>query len=261
MNTKIIIAGLSVGLLAIGIYSYLGSSTAVVQEASSDVAQSGSVERGSSLNAPDGALGAAATASASRSSVDAGEYQYVQDRLAIMRERRPNRNYNPEEVAAAMARTNAWTPTTTPPTGLPLSQEELSDGREFIDFDSLKIETLVPGDTIKLPIGAADQEYEVKIDNVEVQDESRLAFSGHIEGYDGQSYYVSMNKGEVLTMGGIDTPDGHYTIQAHGNKGWIASSGALFKEHVDPIVPPTEVPPTDGQPTEGESHDGHNHSH
>ena len=72
------------------------------------------------------------------------------------------------------------------------------------------------------------------------QDESRITWKWHIEGYDGEKYHVSFTKGETLTVGGIDTPDGHYVVQAHGNKGWVASSGLLFKEHVDPIVPPEE---------------------
>lgn len=238
MNSKIVIAAVGVVVVAAGIYTY---------HESSRVAATDSVETLTAGNTQDATLNTPtitssktnAVTGAAHSSAGMGEFQYVQDRLAIMRERRPNKDYDPDEVAAAMARTDAWTPLSSPPAGLPLSSEELADGREFIDFDSLKIETLVPGDTVKLAIDATGQQYDVKVDNVEKQDESRLTFSGHIEGYDGQSYFVSMTKGDVLTMGGIDTPDGHFTLQAHGDKGWVASSGALFKTHVEPIIPPS----------------------
>lgn len=254
MSNKITVAaGIGVGLLAAGIYLYTGSSSVATVSDSEEVQESATVPSSSKTMGMSGQNTVAAVAPTDLS----GEYQYVQDRLEIMRERRPGVDYDPNEVAAAMARTDAWTPLSSPPTGLPLSPAELTDGREFIDLDSLKIETLVPGDTMKLAIGATDQEYDVKIDTVEKLDESRLTFSGHIDGYDGQSYFVSMSKGQVLTMGGVDTPDGHFTIQAHGNKGWVASSGALFKEHVDPILPPG----ADGQAVDGHSHDGHDHSH
>lgn len=259
MNQKITIAAvIGFGALAVAIYSYITPSqtgTAEVVEAESS---SILMDKPASADVSTEAKAVVQQPGADSSSPSAEDYQYVQDRLDVMRERRPDVHYNADEVAAAMARTDAWTPLSSPPAGLPLSPEELTDGREFIDFDSLKLETLVPGDSVKLAIGATDQEYDVKIDDVEIQDESRLKFSGHIEGYDGQSYYVSFNKGETLTMGGIDTPDGHFTIQAHGDKGWVASSGALFKEHVDPIVPPG----MDGQSTEsGHTHEGHDHAH
>lgn len=170
-------------------------------------------------------------------------YQYIDDRLEIMRERRPDVTYDPGEVAAAIARQDAWKPLPSVPADFPLSQEDLHDGREFIEFDSLKIETLVPGDTVKLTIEDTDQEYDVNIDKVENIDESRITWTGHIDGHDGQSYHVSFTKGTTLTVGGVDTPDGHYVIQAHGNKGWVASSGVLFKNHTDPIIPPEEVVP------------------
>ncbi|RYZ89548.1 MAG: hypothetical protein EOO68_25330, partial [Moraxellaceae bacterium] len=162
-------------------------------------------------------------------------YNYIQERLDVMQERRPNATYDPKEVAAAVARTDAWTSRKDTPKNLPLDKEELEDGREFINFDSLKVETLVPGETLKLAIKETGQQYDVNIDDVEVIDETRTMWRGHIEGTDGQNYQVSLTRGETLTVGGIDTPDGHYVVQANGNDGWVASSRLLFKNHVDPI--------------------------
>lgn len=164
-------------------------------------------------------------------------YNYIQDRLDLMHERRPNATYDAKEVAAAVARTDAWSPRKDVPKNLPLKKEELEDGRELINFDSLKIDTLVPGETLKLAIKETGQQYDVNIDDVEVVDATRTMWRGHIEGTDGQNYQVSLTRGETLTVGGIDTPDGQYIVQAHGNDGWVASSRLLFKNHVDPINP------------------------
>lgn len=164
-------------------------------------------------------------------------YNYIQDRLDIMRERRPNDVYDEKAVAEAVARTDAWTPLKEIPKDLPLNKEDLADGREFIKFDNLKLETLVPGDNLRLAIKETGQQYDVNIDDVETLDENRTTWRGHIEGTDGHNYEVSLTHGPKLTVGGIDTPDGQYIVQANGENGWVASSARLFKRHVDPIDP------------------------
>ena len=49
----------------------------------------------------------------------------------------------------------------------------------------------------------------------------------------------------MAPVGGLDTPDGHFVIQAHGNKGWIASSQLLFKADtsVSDAIHPADVDP------------------
>jgi hypothetical protein len=261
MNNKMIFAVVVVlGVLALGMYSYISPSPASMSDEDTQALDSVS-KSDSDKTAPFPMNADTSTAQKqgkiAPSKEDIGNYQYVQDRLDLMQMRRPGANYDPAEVAAALARTDAWKPSPTAPTGLPLSQEELTDGRQFIEFDSLKIETLEPGDSVKLTIDDTGQQYNVNIDNVEQQDESRITWTGHIDGHDGQPYHVSFTKGETLTVGGIDTPDGHYVVQAHGNKGWVASSGLLFKEHVDPIVPPEEELGDQPADTSGDPHAGH----
>lgn len=175
------------------------------------------------------------------------DFRYIQDRLTAMQERRPNKHFDPEEVAAAIERDVAWKPLKEVPKELPLKPEEFTDGREFISMDGLKIETLMPGDRMRLPIKALNKEYDVTIDNVEKHDYNSISWNGHIEGGDGRMYNVTFTRGESLTVGGMDTPDGQYEIQANGQNGWIASANQLFKNHVDPIDPKTITDPNNAQ--------------
>jgi hypothetical protein len=166
-----------------------------------------------------------------------------QERFRAMQQRRPNTQFDATAVEAAIKRENLWATATQPAKTLTLKPEELTDGRQFIHFDSLKIETLMPGDNLKIAITEFKQDYEIVIDRIEQHDYENITWHGHIDAGDGQNYTVSFTRGENLTVAGIDTPEGNYVLQAHGNDGWIASSGLLFK--VDPtesdvIYPPEE---------------------
>ena len=187
------------------------------------------------------------------------DFRYMQERLDAMHERRPNMQFDPAEVAAAIDRDVAWKPLKEIPKELPLKPEEFTDGREFISLDSLKIETLMPGDRVKVPIKALGREYEVTVDNVERHDYNSISWNGHIDGGDGRNYNATFTRGESLTVGGIDTPDGQYELQAHGSNGWIASANELFKNHVDPIDPNTIVPGS--VPVRDHSTSEHSHTH
>ncbi len=166
----------------------------------------------------------------------------LQARLDAMQKRRPNLKFDAKEVEAAVGRDRAWATATAPAKDLPLNVEEFKDGRQFIQFDSLKIETLMPGDNLNIAIDEFNQYYEVAIDRVEQQDYDSISWYGHIQGSDGQTYNVSFTRGTTLTVAGIDTPEGNYVLQAHANNGWIASSGLLFK--VNPTTDDVVYPPT-----------------
>lgn len=180
----------------------------------------------------------------------------LQTRIEAIKNRRPLLHYSPEEVAAATARTSSWNPAEKTPADLPLKQEELTDGRQFIQLDTLKIETLMPGDAINVRVAENARDYQVVIDRVEKHDYNSISWYGHIQGEDGQQYSVSFTRGETLTVGGLDTPDGHYVLQAHGNNGWIASSQLLFK--ADPKVSDA-IHPADVDPNYTPTHESHAH--
>lgn len=166
-----------------------------------------------------------------------------QERFSAMQQRRPNTQFDVKAVEAAIKRENLWATAEQPAKTLTLKPEELTDGRQFIHFDSLKMETLMPGDNLKIAIAEFKQDYEVVIDRIEQHDYENISWHGHIDAGDGQNYNVSFTRGEKLTVAGIDTPEGNYVLQAHGNDGWIASSGLLFK--VDPDVSDVIYPPED----------------
>ncbi|MCE3252292.1 MAG: hypothetical protein K0Q67_1302 [Cellvibrio sp.] len=169
----------------------------------------------------------------------------LQERLSAMQQRRPNQHFSAEQVIAAVKRTQTWTPAEEIPRELPLKPEEFNDGRQFIELDSLKIETLMPGDQVKVRVDKNAKDYEVIIDRIEKHDYNSISWYGHIQGDDGQTYNVSFTRGEQLTVGGLDTPDGHYVLQGHGDKGWIASSQLLFKTDtsVSDAIHPADVDP------------------
>lgn len=196
------------------------------------------------------------TTSNTSSSLSAMTGSELQARMDSIKQRRPGLDYTPEEVAAAVARDTSWNPTENTPADLPLKPEELTDGRQFIQLDTVKIETLMPGDAINVRVAENAKDYAVVIDKVEKHDYNSISWYGHIQGEDGQKYSVSFTRGETLTVGGLDTPDGHYVLQAHGNNGWIASSQLLFK--ADPNVSDA-IHPADVDPDYAHTRDSHQH--
>ncbi|WGO98634.1 hypothetical protein QFX18_00985 [Saccharophagus degradans] len=168
------------------------------------------------------------------------KYAHIAERLDAMITRRPNKSFNPELVAAAVKRDTAWQTNEDIPTSLPLDKERLNDGRQFIKLDDLKIETLIPGDTVNIDISEANENYQIIVDRVEKHDYASISWYGHIEGSDGQTYDVHFTRGDSLTVGGINTPEGHFVLQGHDKDGWVASSGKLFK--IDPDQPDAIYP-------------------
>jgi hypothetical protein len=190
---------------------------------------------------------------------EAKDFRYIQDRMTAMQERRPDMKFDPAQVAAAIDRDVAWKTLKDAPSELPLTKEELTDGREFITLDGLKIETLIPGDRVRIPIKELDGEYEITVDTVEKHDYNSISWNGHIEGGDGQNYYATFTRSASLTIGGMETPEGQYQLQVNGDKGWTASADLLFKNHADPIDPNTVIP--DSAPVQLHDHSTHNHDH
>ncbi len=215
-----------------------------------------------STPAPTTTVTTTTTATTARTASETQDQMNFEERMREMQNRRPELNFDPAEVEAAVARETAWAEAEEIPRHLPLKPDEFTDGRDFIQLDSLKIETLMPGDEVKIQIDDLGVEYAVSIDRVEKHDYDNISWYGHIDGPDGQIYHVSFTRGNNITFGGIETPDGgHYVIQSHGNDGWIASSGLLFK--TDPDLKTDAILPSDHPDYEQEyrHHDHHNHDH
>jgi len=259
MNSKhFISAALSFAVITFLVIRFSDTNDKVISATiiENPVTPSGNVTAGSNSTQM---IAAAQTAQAPVLHEKKKDFRYLQDRLAAMQERRPNMSFEPEQVAAAIERDVAWVPLKEIPKELPLKPEEFTDGREFISFDSLKIETLMPGDRIRIPVKALSKEYDVTIDTVEKHDYNSISWNGHIEGGDGRNYNATFTRGANLTVGGMETPDGQYELQATGDKGWIASANLLFRNHVDPIDPNTVVPGS--VPVQPHDHSTHSHAH
>ena len=240
---------LSGGALVLGlVYVFLQPSTDTSlsnSEPATATQQPGPVREDNEIKNP-AATPVITTASSNQASSDGqGITPELQERLSAMQQRRPNQHFSAEQVMAAVKRTKTWTAAEEIPRELPLKPEEFNDGRQFIELDSLKIETLMPGDQVKVRVDKNAKDYEVIIDRIEKHDYNSISWYGHIQGDDGQQYSVSFTRGEQLTVGGLDTPDGHYVLQGHGDKGWIASSQLLFKADtsVSDAIHPADVDP------------------
>jgi hypothetical protein len=240
-----LIGGLS--LLVVAIYTSQTNSSppAVLAEQSLTSNPEAAVQSGSPKDAGRADVRQAAKAEPvppSTAPVQAQGPYDLQSRLETMQRRQQGKVYDPQQVAAAVERGTAWTPVSQVPTSLPLKPEEFTDGRQFIKFDALKMDTLMPGDEMWVRVKQDGPRYRVKIDSVEAHENGRVSSYGHLMDLgERERFSVTFTRGPSLTVGGMDTPDGHYELQAHGENGWIASSALLFKKHQDPIVPPEEL--------------------
>src|SRR5690606_11412827 len=149
------------------------------------------------------------------------DYPTFASRFDEIRARRDGLHLDPEALLAAMHQPTAWTVDESQAEGLPLTDEERHDGREFIRFSPLKVETLVPGDVMEIPIWQANANYRMQVDRVEAHGDGNVTWYGHLKEFE-RDNQVTITRGESLTYGGITTPDALYVLEARGEKGWIA---------------------------------------
>lgn len=168
------------------------------------------------------------------------DYATFGDRVSEIRARRNGQDTDVAALYASSQKTAAWQSVDSVSDEVPLTDEERFDGREFIQIDPLKIESLVPGDTLEIEIAQNNARYQARIDRVEVQLENNVTWFGHLENVAGaeNDTNVVFTRGTSLLTAGITTPNGHFELEARNGEGWIASSATLFKE-VDTVM---EVP-------------------
>ncbi|MET1078594.1 MAG: hypothetical protein ABWY06_11315 [Pseudomonas sp.] len=156
------------------------------------------------------------------------DYPTLADRLSEVSARRDGQHVDVAALYAATRKSSAWEPLDSIPEGFPLSVAEQYDGRQFIQVDPMKIESLVPGDTLDIDIGQLNQSFTAVIDNVQAQPNNNVTWTGHLKDMETPSQVV-FTRGESLIVAGITTPQGHFEMEARGNKGWIVNSATLFK--------------------------------
>jgi hypothetical protein len=173
---------------------------------------------------------------------DNPDYPELKTRLDAMQARHRNRSFEPQRVVETMAQSEAWVRLDSPPEDLPLTVDEKFDGREYIRFNPLRIETLMAGDTLEIPIWQLGVRYTMRVDSTETHPNGSVTWHGHLEDF-AEPHRATITVGNGLSLGGIDTPRGHYVLQANGESGWIASSETLFKRNeseTDMVIPPAE---------------------
>ncbi|GAA3978183.1 hypothetical protein [Allohahella marinimesophila] len=169
------------------------------------------------------------------------DYPSLETRMLEMQARRSGKVFDPETVLRALAQEHPWQESAEVSDQLDLTPEQLYDGREFVKVDQMKIETLVPGDTLELPVSFESGSMEMVVDNVEVSDTGEVTWFGRIKDYEEENQ-VAITQGTTVTIGGITTPNGEYMIESRAAAGWIVPTGTLFNpvDEDDRIYPPEQ---------------------
>lgn len=167
-------------------------------------------------------------------------YPTLQARMTELESIYPNLTFEPNELVDLLAEPNAWQATALPTRDLPLTDEERNDGREFIELKPERLLVALPGDLLELPIEQLGLNMEMQVERRELLPNGGFVLHGRILGSD-EPMRVTLSQAPGLSIAGIETPQGHYVLQANDGHGWIASSDTLFKqdEHQhDMVIPP-----------------------
>ncbi|WP_157359910.1 hypothetical protein [Caldimonas brevitalea] len=159
---------------------------------------------------------------------DNPEYPTLATRMTEMTARRDGEPVDPEQALAAMQQAAAWTADPSVASQLKLSASEMTDGRSFVRFNPMKLETLMPGDTLAIPVQHTNATYKMQIENVTAHGDGSITWSGRLKDFSSENQ-ASITQSKGVTIGGFSTPDGPHVLEVRGDKGWIVPSGTLFK--------------------------------
>jgi hypothetical protein len=163
-------------------------------------------------------------------------YATFEERVSTVVARRHGKAIDPALLYEASKKETAWVALSEIPNTLDLTLEQKLDGREFIKIDPLKIESLVHGDTLEITIAQLNSTYTAHITDVVSEDEGRnVTWLGYLEGLESPNT-LTITRGKDLIVGGISTPNALYSLQAHGDIGWIVDSATLFVGGDQPIL-------------------------
>lgn len=166
------------------------------------------------------------------------DYPTLDSRLNAMSARRGGQTFDPDAVRDALEKPAAWQTGGPPGDKLMLSDEEIADGREFIHLDRLRLETMVNGDILDLPMAQTKENYRVKITKTSGNEDGSVSWfgtlmdeTGQVLKENGSNYEVSFTSGQKVASGGIFTPEGHFVIHSVDDQGWIATSRTMYKQN------------------------------
>lgn len=170
------------------------------------------------------------------------DYPTLESKLREIYQRRPDSDYSESELVDAVQRGSAWERLEEKPAGLDMPEQQKSYDAEFIRFDRMKIETLSVGDTMEIPVVHTGETYVMQIDEVVTHGDGNITWRGSYN-HQGQNFHISFTQNTSgLTVGGMNTPNGHYTLEAHNENGWVVSSNSGLQASSEPdyIIPDYE---------------------
>ena len=177
------------------------------------------------------------------------DYPTLASRINAIKDRRPNLNIPPEAVLAALEKSESWEAMQGPLAKVKskLSEVELSDGRSFLEFDRIKVETLMPGDHMYIAIDDLGTAYDMRIDEVEDFSDGNLMWKGsllNVDGTEAEGGTITITQSSNITVASIVLRETDYTLESFGSEGWIADSAILFKNELgretDAVTPANE---------------------
>lgn len=149
---------------------------------------------------------------------------------------------SPEEVLALMQQESAWEQKNQPSEALKqtLNEESLNDGRQFVQIEPRRIQLLLPGDSLNVPIPQVDQPLAMTVDRIESSNPEAIAWIGTLKNQT-QTSDVHITTSDDLLLATMLTQSGHYTLETTGNEGWVVLTSTLFK--INPEVSDVVMPP------------------
>jgi hypothetical protein len=156
------------------------------------------------------------------------EYPTLEYRLEEMKARRDGQDFDADKVRAVLQMASAWREDASVAVNLPVDAVDEDDGRTFIKFEPMKIESLMPGDEMVLPVSQENREFKMLVESVEVHGDGVVTWRGHLKDFTEQNQ-VMISQANGNTQMGIFTPDAHYQVEVFGTQGWVVNSSKLFK--------------------------------
>lgn len=181
------------------------------------------------------------------------DYPTLSMRFEEIQARRAGHGLALQQLPRLLATPEAWVEDDAVADGLVLEDDERLDGRVFIRFNPDKLESLVAGDRVQLPVSAHKTSYTFQVDSVEVHDDASLTWTGRLLEFD-RDNQVTFTQGQSMTYGGITTPEGSFVIQVEGNRGWLVDAGTLFKGECEEAPVPVLASATSAVPAQESTH-------
>lgn len=110
------------------------------------------------------------------------------------------------------------------------NQEKEQDGiRKTVAIDRAAIGNLRVGQRMTVPIPQLEAAFTGKVEQMIKHNNGDTTWRGHLEEY-GDHFRVVITQGKDSSFASIDTPNGSYHLEAHGNTGWVAAAADLNAE-------------------------------